>query len=119
MHIGKKIKLLRNLRGYTQEGLAEKVNKTRALISHIEQTGKINFYTLQTILNVLNVSHQELEDFDENNLLQESSSAKEYNKSELAILKQKLESCIRENEMLRELVKSQKKIIQMMKKGEA
>jgi transcriptional regulator with XRE-family HTH domain len=41
MHTGKKIKLLRNIKNITQEELAEKINKTRALVSHIEKTGKV------------------------------------------------------------------------------
>jgi len=115
MHIGKKIRLIRNLRGYTQDELAEKVNKTRALISHIEQSGKVNFYTLQALSKALHVSIDELENFNEKLIIANEGQTK-YGKSEIDALKQQLESCRKENETLKELVVSQKKIIEMMEK---
>jgi len=46
MHLGKKIKLARVSKSLTQQELADLIHKTRPLISHIEQTGKVNPYTL-------------------------------------------------------------------------
>jgi transcriptional regulator with XRE-family HTH domain len=41
MLTGKKIKLLRQIHGYTQEELASIIGRTRALVSHIEQSDKV------------------------------------------------------------------------------
>ena len=115
MHIGKKIKLLRQLRGYTQGGLAEKINKTRPLISHIEQTGKVNHYTLLALCKAFNVTTEELENVTENQLIAVDPRAR-YGKNETDQLKQQLENCRKENEMLKELIAAQKKVIAMMEK---
>lgn len=114
MQIGKKIKLLRNLKGFTQNALAEKINKTRALVSHIEQTGKINHYTLQLILKALGISADEFEQFEGITLLAKEPNIKYYTKSDINQFKKMLENCQKENEMLKELVASQKKIIGMI-----
>jgi transcriptional regulator with XRE-family HTH domain len=53
MHLGLRIKVARISRKITQAELAERINKTRPLISSIEQTGKVNFYTLKKICDVL------------------------------------------------------------------
>lgn len=56
MNLGLKIKLARIAAGLTQEELAVKINKTRPLISYIEQTGKAGNDTLMAISRVLNMS---------------------------------------------------------------
>jgi|688.fasta_scaffold2333355_1 transcriptional regulator with XRE-family HTH domain len=60
MHLGLRIKIARISKGLTQEQLAEKINKTRPLISSIEQTGKANYYTLKKICEVLDLDLDEL-----------------------------------------------------------
>ena len=62
MHLGLKIKVERIKQKLTQAELAEKINKTRALVSNIEQTGKAGFYTLQKICEVLGLDIDELTD---------------------------------------------------------
>ena len=52
MHVGRKIRLLRISKGFTQQQLAEKIHKERPLISHIERTGKVNHDTLLSICKV-------------------------------------------------------------------
>ncbi|MES2559323.1 MAG: helix-turn-helix domain-containing protein [Bacteroidota bacterium] len=59
MHLGLRIKIARISKGLTQEELAEKINKTRPLISSIEQTGKANYYTLRKICDVLGLELDE------------------------------------------------------------
>jgi transcriptional regulator with XRE-family HTH domain len=61
MHLGLRIKLVRISKGLKQEELAEKINKTRPLISNIEQTGKANHYTLKKICEVLDLDINDLE----------------------------------------------------------
>ena len=113
MHTGKKISLLRKLKGFTQDDLAEKINKTRALVSHIEQTGKVNHYTLQTILKALKIQAEEFDSFKGNITIAQEDAAG-YGSKEIAAIKQKSENYQKENEMLKELVLSQKKIIEML-----
>lgn len=60
MHLGKKIKLARMSKGLTQAQLAEKIHKTRPLISHIEQTGKVHHDTVNAICRVLGISFESL-----------------------------------------------------------
>ncbi|MES2779163.1 MAG: helix-turn-helix domain-containing protein [Bacteroidota bacterium] len=60
MHLGLRIKIARISKGMTQEELAEKINKTRPLISSIEQTGKANYYTLKKICEVLGLELDEI-----------------------------------------------------------
>jgi transcriptional regulator with XRE-family HTH domain len=67
MHLGNTIKILRTVAGLNQGDLAEKINKTRSLVSHIEQTGKVNYYTLQLIAKALNTTVQALEQYSEDN----------------------------------------------------
>jgi transcriptional regulator with XRE-family HTH domain len=55
MHIGLKIKLARIAKGFTQQDLADKIFKTRPLVSHIEQTGNVNSKTLEEIKKVLDI----------------------------------------------------------------
>ena len=55
MNLGKKIKMARQFRGLTQDQLAEKIGKTRPLISQIEVNGKVNAYTLQKICDELDL----------------------------------------------------------------
>ena len=60
MHLGKKIKLARMSKGLTQAQLADKIHKTRPLISHIEQTGKVHHDTVNAICRVLGISFESL-----------------------------------------------------------
>jgi transcriptional regulator with XRE-family HTH domain len=54
-NIGLRIKLARVAKDWTQQDLADKVNKTRPLITRIEQTGKGNYHTLRQICKVLDI----------------------------------------------------------------
>ncbi|HWY10316.1 MAG TPA: helix-turn-helix transcriptional regulator [Bacteroidia bacterium] len=100
MHIGTKIKIARITKGLTQEELASKINKTRPLVSHIEQTGKANIYTLKKICSVLSIDIDELHEANEPKI--------GYNKDEIKRLKDEIL-------LLRELVNSQKEIITELK----
>ena len=115
MQTGKKIKLLRAIKGLSQEQLADKIGRTRALISHIEQTGKVNYDTLTLILKVLNISKNEFDDFEQNNL--KLNATKEYQSvtKEMQTLQDLMESCQKENTILKELVEIQKDVITMLK----
>jgi transcriptional regulator with XRE-family HTH domain len=41
-HVGFSIRILRNLAGLSQAELAEKIGKTRGIVSYIEKQGKVN-----------------------------------------------------------------------------
>ena len=114
MHTGKKIKLLRTIKNLTQEELAEKINKTRALISHIEQTGKVNHYTLTAILKTFNVSFTYFENFDDKEVLNHTTSLPYDENNELNVLKDRIEHYQKENSLLKDLIDSQKKIIETL-----
>ncbi len=106
--------MLRAFKGLTQEDLAKKINKTRSMVSFIEQTGKTNHYTLMAILKALNISESEIESFD--GKVFGPNELEAFYKTELELIKQKLETLIKENEALKELIVSQKKLIALHEK---
>lgn len=106
-HLGKNIKLARIARGLTQLELAERIHKTRSLISHIEQTGKVHQSTYTLILDVLEMGEDQLKKIDR-------SIGEPLNESTLEELKQvrkELEQLRHENGMLQDLVENQRKLI--------
>lgn len=109
MDIGKKIKVLRAEKGFNQQELADQINKTRTLISHIERTSKVNFYTLNEIAKALEVPIAYFT--DENYSLTVAEEAKE----NYLILSEKVKMLERENELLSEIVDNQKEIIRQLK----
>lgn len=109
MNIGQKIKVLRAERGISQQKLADLINKTRTLVSHVEVTSKVNFYTLTEIANVLGVS---VSHFTDESVYE--NIAKE-NKEEYSSLSDKIKKLERENELLNEIIQNQKEIITQLK----
>ncbi|XZF13065.1 helix-turn-helix domain-containing protein [Chitinophagaceae bacterium MMS25-I14] len=63
-HIGDNIKRLRSFKQMTQQDLADKIGRTRSLVSFLERTGSVNKYTLKEVADALNVSEDVLEDLD-------------------------------------------------------
>ena len=49
------------MKGMTQQELAEKIGKTRSLVSHFETSGIINKYTLQEIADALQIKIEKLQ----------------------------------------------------------
>ena len=109
MNIGQKIKVLRAERGISQQKLADLINKTRTLVSHIEVTSKVNFYILTEIANVLGVS---VSHFTDESVYE--NIAKE-GKEEYSNLSDKIKKLERENELLNEIIQNQKEIITQLK----
>lgn len=109
MDIGEKIRLLRVVKGWSQTELAEKINKTRPLISHIENTGKAHTTTLNLLLNAFEISHKEFDEMTETSL--------KYNSQEVGLnakierLTETVELLTRENEALRKLVELQESLL--------
>lgn len=114
MHLGLKIKLARVAKGFTQNDLAVKINKTRPLISHIEQTGKVNYYTLRSICDALEI---DTEDMDEARQEFDEPHEPLGLKNELMMVKSENRLLKEEIQILRELVNSQKMLIQMLNKS--
>ena len=115
MHIGLQIKLARIAKGLTQQELAERIFKARPLISHIEQKGEVNERTLADIKKVLdmpassytaNESHENYNTPLHHKLLQQDL---DFLHREIAWLKS-------ENEVMRQLVETQKLLILRLKK---
>ncbi len=64
--LGKSIKSYRELRGLTQEKLADKINKNLSFLGKIEVAySRPSFGTIIDIANALDISLKELFDFDE------------------------------------------------------
>ncbi|MCO6500868.1 MAG: helix-turn-helix domain-containing protein [Vicingus serpentipes] len=109
MDIGKKIKVLRAQKGISQQELADSINKTRTLISHIEVTSKVNYYTLTEIANAIDVTLAYFTEEPSNNKIVNEE------KVEYASLAKKIEKLERENELLNEIIQNQKEIITQLK----
>lgn len=123
MHIGLKIKMIRLSKGLKQIDLADKINKTRALVSHIEQTGQVNYYTLETIAKALEIDATVLNSeivsdsgymyYQKENSDSTIPTYHEEEEKDLSI--KKLEE---EVNFLKQLVKSQLEIIEALSKKE-
>lgn len=109
MDIGKKIKVLRAQKGISQQQLADLINKTRTLISHIEVTSKVNFFTLTEIASVLDVTVAYFTDeFTSKNVVEEEGQ-------DYFSLAERIKKIERENELLSEIIQNQKEIIAQLK----
>ena len=108
VHIGKGIKKHRQLKGLTQQDLADKIGKTQALISSFEKSGIINKYTLQEIAEALSISVENLHSDD---ILNESQViSKELQKEKYYT------HLLEEIEYLKAIVNNQLNIIQALSK---
>jgi transcriptional regulator with XRE-family HTH domain len=119
MHIGLKIKLARIAKGLTQQDLADKIFKTRPLVSYIEQTGIVNSRTLEEINSVLDMTDNLNHELNEPGLVYETNRAASGNK----FVQQELEYALREIELikseldtLRQLADTQKQLIELLQK---
>lgn len=108
MNVGRKIRILRVQKGINQQQLADLINKTRTLISHIEITSKVNYYTLLEISNALDVPISYFLEDNDNSL----EEPREDYKTQL----EKTEKLEREIELLKEIVSNQKDLIDELKK---
>ena len=111
MHIGRAIKNLRVLAGFGQQQLAEKITKTKGLISQIEKTGKVNYYTLVQIATALNTTPEKIEQYTKSLLLpnkaENTNTPNTPNLPPAELLKL-------ENQLLKEQVAQLKKIIALL-----
>ena len=107
-HLGKKLKKIRSFKGLTQEQLATKIGKSRPLISFFERTGNINKYTLQEIIQALDIN---LEVFDEmetdTTMVKGIEIFSKSQSKDFAII-----SLEKENEFLKATIQAQQKIIE-------
>lgn len=112
MHLGLRIKLARISKGLKQEELAEKINKTRPLISNIEQTGKANHYTLKKICEVLDLDINELE----SSVVAEPTKLNDgFQQQQLFSLTNRIKEIEEDNDNLRSLVSAQSELIKKQK----
>jgi transcriptional regulator with XRE-family HTH domain len=107
MHIGEKIKLIRKLQGLTQDQIAEKIHRTRNLVTQIEKTGEGHPNTIANICKALKIKPDQLESFDEKSIRQFIAGKTEPDVKEVESLK-------RELELLKDLVKSKQDQINML-----
>ncbi len=112
MHLGKKIRKARINKDITQDQLANKIGRTRALISHIEQTGKVNHYTLAAIAKSLSLTIDDIEFIDEKQTVTTKKQILEND-----TLRNEIGNLKKENALLKEFVESQKKLIATLEKN--
>jgi transcriptional regulator with XRE-family HTH domain len=115
LHVGQKIRRARAMKGWSQEQLGEKIHKTRALVSYIEKSGKVNHETLRHILNALGIKEEILE-----NIVDDPSVVYNTNSGELRVeiqnLKEEVEKLKKENQLLKDLTENQGRVISLMDK---
>jgi transcriptional regulator with XRE-family HTH domain len=96
------------MQGLTQDQLAEKINKTRPLISSIEKTGEGHPYTINAICAALKIKPAQIETFNEKDIKDFIAGKSTPNKTELDALN-------REVELLKELLQSKQEQIKMLR----
>lgn len=111
MHIGLRVKIARISKGLKQDELAERINKTRPLISRIEQTGKVSHYTLKKICEVL---EQDINEIEASNSM-ESDNSTEDQFYDMIKLKSKINEMQDDNTQLRNLISAQADLIKRQK----
>jgi transcriptional regulator with XRE-family HTH domain len=111
MHIGLRIKIARISRGLKQEDVAQRIKKTRPLISSIEQTGKVNYYTLRKICEVLDVDINEIE----SSVASQETEFKGAAKEKLDSLHSRIKEIEEDNKNLRSLILAQSELIKDQK----
>ncbi|HTJ51282.1 MAG TPA: helix-turn-helix domain-containing protein [Cyclobacteriaceae bacterium] len=75
-HLGRKISRLRELRGITQETLAEQLGISQQAVSKIEQSEQVEDTTLERVAKALNVTPSAIRNFSEEilfNLIQNNT----------------------------------------------
>lgn len=105
-HIGKYIQKLRSEAGMTQEELAVKIRKSKALVSFIESKGQVNDNTLRTIAKVLNLPFETLKVYP---YIELDSQA-----SDVESLKKRIQEQDREIELLKKVIEGNEKVIQLL-----
>ncbi len=98
MHVGKKIRHFRVIKGWSQQQLADLIHKARPLISHIESTGKVNHDTLMSICKALKVSPEMLVSASDEPLVDYTVS------QEVKLLKAQIEKLTTENKLKDEII---------------
>jgi AAA+ ATPase superfamily predicted ATPase len=99
--------------------LADKIFKTRPLVSYIEQTGIVNSRTLEEIKSVLDMTDNLNHELNEPGVLYEGNGTVQRSK----FVQQELEHALREIELikseldtLRQLADTQKQLIELLQK---
>ncbi len=99
MHLGKKIRHYRVIKGWSQQKLADHIHKTRPLISHIESTGKVNHETLMSICKALKVAPELLQSASDEPLPEYS-----FQSAEVRLLKAEIEKLLAELKLKDEMI---------------
>jgi transcriptional regulator with XRE-family HTH domain len=110
MHIGLKIKMVRIAKGISQQELGDLINRTRPLISHIEQTGQVNEKTLESLCKALKISEKELD-----NYVNEPKNSYKNQKQSTTDIFDEVQKLKDENKILKDLIQSQKEIIELLR----
>ena len=108
-HIGQTIRKLRLLAGLNQVELAEKIGKTRGMVSHIEVSGKVNYYTLKQIAEALGTTALYIEQYHENNGEMPSNIS-----AQVPTYSPNQEALANENKLLKEIIAYQRKLIAVL-----
>lgn len=96
-------------KGMSQQELADKIEKTRPLVSHIEQTGQVSQATLIKIGKALGMDTERIETINDNQSGYYSSKQRdELYEKEISLLRDEIR-------FLKDLVQSQKEIISVLR----
>lgn len=105
-HIGKHIQKLREAADMSQDQLAEKIGKSKSLVSFVENKGKVSDPTLKLISKALDVPFENLKVYPIIDLDSQKQSLEQY--------KFRITELERETELLRSIIDKQEKIIELM-----
>lgn len=114
-HIGLRVKLARISKGLSQQELAQKIGKTRPLVSHIEQTGKVALPTLMEISRVLGIPAEDLSAVGEKEGLSRTEYVINGLQMKISELERELKLEQEKYEILHRLYESQLEVIGLLK----
>jgi transcriptional regulator with XRE-family HTH domain len=117
MHLGEKVRILRAINQISQEELADKIGRTKALISQIENTGKGSYYTIEAIAKAFHMTVDQLKNFESKpqKILKEYEILSTTYEANVRELEKKIESLSNENQLLRQTLEAHRSLIKEMK----
>mgnify|MGYP003646694230 CR=1 FL=1 len=113
--IGQNIRKLRELKGFSQENLAKEIGISQKQFSRIEsESVSPTFNMMLSICKILDISIQELMDFDENLIFNNNSTNQQggefiaYNNTEIKLVKDLYEKLLLEKDKVIALLENKK-----------
>lgn len=117
MHLGENVRILRAISNLSQEELAAKIGRTKALVSQIENTGKGSYYTIEAIAKVFKLTVDQLKEFEgrPQKLIKEYEVMASTYEANVKELEKQIQKLTNENELLKQSLMAHQSLIKELK----